>query len=228
MPAGDIPWLAVAVHNCWFCKALTQHDALTQPLPRRDGTYMAGMRCVNCGALSVIEIGASTFPTAQWRLEAEEDLTWLPPSAVFKDYPDVPDPIRQAAGEAHACLSIGAYRAAAIMARAVVEAVANHQKIEAHNLKDKIDTLFEQGLITPRVRRQAHEVRYIGNEMAHGEFVEPVDSAAAEEAVEIMGKILGTVFQDEAQLDRLEAARKARKKQRREQADQDQPTTPAD
>jgi hypothetical protein len=119
--------------------------------------------------------------------------------------------IAPAAGEAHECQSIGAHRAAVMLARAVIEATAKNKGITNGSLSNKIEKMYEQKLLSELVRDQAHEVRYLGNEMAHGDFVEPVSGEEADEILELMAEVLHTVFEMPAQLLRRKEARLAKK-----------------
>jgi hypothetical protein len=149
---------------------------------------------------------------ARWEW-ANEPVAWVPRIGVGREYecPDVPERIAAAASEAHACQSIGAHRAAVMLARAVIEATAKDQQIAKGTLFDKIEKMYEHGILSELVRDQAHEVRYLGNDMAHGDFVEPVSPAQADEILELMAEVLHTVFEMPAKLLRRKEARLAKK-----------------
>jgi hypothetical protein len=116
-----------------------------------------------------------------------------------------------AASEAHACQSIGAHRAAVMLARAVIEATAKAKQISNGTLYNKIEKMHEHGFLSELVRDQAHEVRHLGNDMAHGDFVEPVSAEEADEILDLMAEVLHTVFEMPAQLLRRKEARLAKK-----------------
>src|SRR5215472_9035430 len=59
---------------------------------------------------------------------------------------------------------------AVAVARAVVEAVAKDRGITTGNLKSKIDSLHSQGHITASMRDAATEIRFAGNDAAHGDL----------------------------------------------------------
>ncbi|MFJ9523220.1 DUF4145 domain-containing protein [Kitasatospora sp. NPDC101801] len=139
-------------------------------------------------------------------------LEWTPASAVWVSYEDVPSHIASAASEAHACLSINAYRGAVALARAVVEATAKDKRIVNGTLVAKIDALAEQGHIRPITKEAAHEVRHGGNEVAHGDLAgEPLSEDDAASIVTLMDEILNEVYQGPAKMERLKAQRLARK-----------------
>jgi len=97
-----------------------------------------------------------------------------------------------------------------VLTRAVIEATAKDKSIVVGGLAAKIDELAVAELIRPAVRDAAHEVRHLGNDMAHGDFIEPVDAANAEAAVAIMGEILAEVYQGPARVVRLRERRQAK------------------
>jgi hypothetical protein len=123
----------------------------------------------------------------------------------------VPSHIGEAADEAYRCLSIKAYRAAALLARSVVEATAKEKGITKGNLVAKINELHKQQLIREYVKDAADEVRHLGNDMAHGDFVDTVEPEEADEALALMDEVLEEVFQSPARVMRARAARLAKK-----------------
>lgn len=96
------------------------------------------------------------------------------------------------------------------MARSVVEAVAKDNGITTGALKSKIDKLESEKLIRPVIKDAAHEIRFLGNEMAHGDFVEPVEADEAEDVLNLMSAVLEDVYQIPARVNAQKAARLAR------------------
>jgi hypothetical protein len=99
------------------------------------------------------------------------------------------------------------------MARSVIEATAKDKGITDGPLIFKIDAMLERGLIRPHVRDGAHEVRYLGNEMAHGDFLQPVSPADADLVLTLMAEVLGDVYQSPARVARAKTVREARQVQ---------------
>lgn len=129
-----------------------------------------------------------------------------------KAFPDVPDQVAATADEAHQCLSIGAHRGAVALARAVVEATAKERGVVNGNLMGKIDALATAGTISDAMKDAAHEIRFAGNEVAHGDLAEEVLSQEdAEEVVSLMDAILLRVYQEPAQVARVREKREARR-----------------
>lgn len=136
---------------------------------------------------------------------------WLPKRGQSREFLDVPEHIEGAATEATLCLSMGAYRAVGSLARAVVEATAKDKEAQGRNLAARIDAMAAAGHIREHTKEQAHEIRYFGNDMAHGDFADPVSEEEAAEVVELVSELLNEVYQSPARLDRVRAARKAKK-----------------
>lgn len=129
-----------------------------------------------------------------------------------KDFPDVPEHIASAADEAHKSLSIDAHRGAIALARAVVEATAKDHEITKGTLDKKIDEMANQGVISEAMKDAAHEIRFAGNEVAHGDLAEePITRDDAEEVLALMDAILTRVYQEPAQVARVRQRREERR-----------------
>ncbi|GHD38461.1 hypothetical protein GCM10010335_37220 [Streptomyces galbus] len=171
-------------------------------------------QCANCRRL-VLAYGWTDFqPTNDWD-EAPSDLwnhpqarepRWLPPAMSNRTFPDVPADVESLAVEAHDCLAIKADRAAVTLARAVVEASAKKKGITKGNLIAKIDELHKQGLLRGHIKEAAHEVRFGGNETAHGDLT-PIDHEMAEEILTLMDEVLNDLFQSPARVTRAQQRR---------------------
>lgn len=127
------------------------------------------------------------------------------------EFPDVPKAIARAAGEAHQALAASASLAGVAMARATIEATAKDKGITSGNLQAKIERLAADGHISDSMKEAAHEIRFAGNEAAHGDIVnEPISVQDATEIVELMDAILERVYQEPAKVARVRASRLAR------------------
>jgi hypothetical protein len=188
-------------------------------------------RCPHCGAYSLftlqwsvrsflhgrdrilggLQCAACSLPvSAVLSLDGERiDRMW-PQHAEGKSFDDVPDHIAQAADEAYRCQSIGACRAAVLLARAVIEATAKDKGIVVGSLLQKIDKMRDADLIREHIKEGAHEVRHLGNDMAHGDFVAPTAAADADLILTLMSEVLDEVFQSPARVQRARSARAAR------------------
>lgn len=147
-----------------------------------------------------------------WLTSVEDHLTWLPSRGEQPPlFEDVPEHIAGAAREAYRCRSIGAHRAAVLLARSAIEATAKRKGFKDGGLNTKIDKMFEVSLIREHIRDGAHEVRHLGNDMAHGDFVEPVEPEDSELLLTLMSEVLDEVFQGPARVEKARAARLARR-----------------
>lgn len=172
----------------------------------------AAFRCDHCKKLSIgsTVIRASDWPPADlasawWSKQVR--IAWTPQNVAGKDFPDVPPHISSTADEAFKCKSIEAHRAAILMARSVIEATCKDKGVIKGQLASKIDQLAEQGLLRPHTQEAAHELRFLGNDMAHGDFVSPVDAHDAEEVLTVMSEILDEVYQGPARILRMRKKR---------------------
>ena len=150
----------------------------------------------------------------------EADIEWFPLHVLGRKFDNVPNPIADAASEAYACYSIRSYRAAILLARSVVEAVAKDKGVTKGTLETKIDGLAAADHIRPLIKESAHEIRHLGNGMAHGDFIEPTEEDDAVDVLEFMSAVLTEVYQLPAQVNARRATREVRKaaaKQRSEE-----------
>lgn len=210
----------MAATTCGWCKTFSYLQQLHSPEVielGKSALVTCSFKCAQCRRLSIAwvdenlpDLPMSGTDAAELLASRNDDLQWLPRAGTAKDYADVPAHIAAAASECHECLSIGAYRAAVMLSRSVVEATAKAKGITVGKLVVKIDELAAQRLIRPIVQEAAHEIRYLGNDMAHGDFVDPVTREEAEETVGLMGEVLQDVFQTPAKIDRFRQARLAK------------------
>ncbi len=207
--------------TCGWCKVFSYLEQVASPVVLDRGlssVITCGYKCAHCGRLSIASLEENLPPdvylsgkeAAELLKSRNEDLQWLPKAGTAKSYSDVPEHIAAAASECDECLSIGAYRAAVLLSRSVVEATAKAKGITGGQLWAKIDELAALTLIRPLVQESAHEIRHLGNDMAHGDFVDPVTREEAAEIVGLMAEVLREVFQAPAQLARRKTARLAK------------------
>jgi hypothetical protein len=170
--------------------------------------------CDNCHRLSIRTQRLRASEEDGWDLgeshiiDSEE---WTPRSREERDFPDVPPHIASAASEATVCLSASAYRAVGSLARAVMEATAKDRGAAGSNLEKRIDALHAADEVRSHTKEQAHEIRHFGNDMAHGDFADPVNREEAEEVIQLMVEVLDEVYQSPARLARRKEAREVRK-----------------
>jgi hypothetical protein len=170
--------------------------------------------CDNCDQLSVgtasgdltaissgTQVDISLATRAMDRLISWSE--WWPRVGESPEFMDVPPAIAKAAKEAFSSATINNHMAAILMARTVVEATAKHKGILTGNLASKINALQDQNFIRPSIAEQAHEIRFLGNDMAHGDIEDAPIAADADETLALMSEVLQEVFQGPARMKRL-------------------------
>ncbi|MFH8495189.1 DUF4145 domain-containing protein [Streptomyces coeruleorubidus] len=209
----------MASTTCGWCGRLAHMRPVggAEVVPDQDSHLNVGFeayRCANCRRL-VLAYGWTDFkrtndwddaPSDLWDHPQAQQPRWLPPAKSNRTFPDVPVAIESLAVEAHDCLSIKADRAAVALARAVVEASAKEKGVTRGSLIAKIDELHQLGLLRGHIKEAAHEVRFGGNEVAHGDLT-PVDHEAAEEILTLMDEVLNDLFQSPARVARARQRR---------------------
>lgn len=144
---------------------------------------------------------------------------YWPTNVKGRDFPEVPKALADAASQAHLCLSAGAAIGAVAVARAVVEAIAKAHGIIKGDLKAKIERLHAEGHISATMRDAATEIRFAGNEAAHGDLVD--ERPGVEDAAEIVGlmdSMLYRVYQEPASVAKIRTKRELRQQKAREKA----------
>lgn len=175
------------------------------------------MGCFRCDGCQAPNIAVATGLTGN-----EDPLIWLtrkknkewqpkPPQVTpVKTFPHVPAEIAATASEAHRCHTVArANRAAILLARSVIEATAKDKGVTSGGLVNKIDQMHDQELIRRDVRDGAHEVRHLGNDMAHGDFIAYVSPEDAALVLELMDEVLVEVYQVPARVAQAQANRAA-------------------
>lgn len=168
--------------------------------------------CDNCGRASVafrpLDSDESATAAENKLDDINRSLHWYPEAPVAPDFADVPERIASAAREAHATASINAHSASVLMARTVVEASAKSHGVTKGSLYEKIDALRSQDLIRKSSADAAHEIRHLGNDMAHGDLDDLPTAEDVQDVLALMDELLRELFQG--------PAISARIKQRRE------------
>ena len=100
------------------------------------------------------------------------------------------------------------------MCRSVIEATAKDCGVTVKGLKNKIQEMRTQELISAHTAEQAQEIRDLGNDMAHGDFADPISYEIANEIRGLMDEILEAVYESPNRLKTLKDARIAGKEKR--------------
>lgn len=193
--------LITATYRCDFCQLLS----------------VAALRMNNWGT----EANHVPYPNAdavdRAMIQLADRVSWYPRwEDKGIEFPDVPPSIGAVATEASLCHNHGHYRAALMLARAVIEATAKKHELTGQ-LFQKIEKLGELRVLSPVTVEAAHAIRDSGNAVAHGDFVEYVLTVSEDESAEVIGLmtlVLREAFQVEAQAKRVRDAANERKKAR--------------
>lgn len=153
-------------------------------------------------------------------------IQWVPAiGAEPSEFPGTPEHIADAAQEAQRCHSIKCYRSAAMTARAVVEATAKNKGFTEGNLDKKINDMAAAGLIRPLIAAAAHQLRLFGNDMAHGDFAEPVSEEESDDALKLMTELLNEIYGADLIVRNMASARAAKKAAKKAAPVQPAPTS---
>jgi hypothetical protein len=194
---------------CGYAVHLTLRWFTTDPIGPVNmirGAYTCD-RCQQINAAWLTANANPSGPIAADGLLSAERVSWAPTYLAGQDIPDVPDQIASAASEAYLCQSAGANRGAILLARTAIEATAKAKDIKTGGLLAKIDALAEQGFIRPLIAQGAHQVRLIGNDMAHGDLNAPIDENDVAATLQLMTIVLNEVFQTPALIAQITAKR---------------------
>ncbi|WIB16669.1 DUF4145 domain-containing protein [Curtobacterium sp. MCPF17_050] len=175
----------------------------------------AAFQCDHCSNLLVARAEVSSvggrnadYYSAALNQRGTSYWSWEPKTVGGRSYSDVPPQIAGPASEAHSCYSIGAYRAAVLMARSVIEAGAKDKGVETGSLYGKIAALAGQQVIRPLIADAAHEVRLLGNDMAHGDFATTdITADEAGEVLDLLDVFIAEVYELPGKINRRKTAR---------------------
>ncbi|GAB20082.1 hypothetical protein GOEFS_105_00930 [Gordonia effusa NBRC 100432] len=213
------------MHNtvCWHCNAVSHHvlkaavavTSARDPAIETRWTHVYG--AFQCSSCLIYSVGiaalheSDVWGSASEMLARSEIQVWRPSPGMTRSYEDVPTHIADAATEAYECHAQSHYRASILLARSVIEASAKEVGITKGRLIDKIEKLYDDQWIREHVKDGADSIRDFGNDMAHGDFVQPVTEEESALVIALMEEILVEVFQSRAKVAKAQAAVAARK-----------------
>lgn len=142
----------------------------------------------------IAECNGCDFHVLVKRVAASQNIINVYPSSLPKTTDHrIPDDIKTDFDEALLCLSVGATRGAAILARRAVQTLCKDKGATAKDLKAQIDELFDKNIITQDLKDWAHEVRYVGNDAAHPNDTD-VDKNDAEEIIDLVESLCEVLY----------------------------------
>lgn len=122
----------------------------------------------------------------------------------------IPQKIRRDFDEALLCLSVSAVRGAAVLARRALQTICRDKGATKKDLKNQIDELFANNIITKDLKDWSHEVRYVGNDAAHSNDNE-VQKEDAEEIIELLESLCEVLYVAPAKAAHRKSIREERK-----------------
>jgi hypothetical protein len=149
------------------------------------------------GLLFVIHSGPSTV------------VATLPPELLDFDPADIPDPCLATLKEAIACHAAGAYRAAAMMVRRLLEEICQENNATGADLHQRLQALKNTIVLPEALFDAMGELKALGNDAAHVE-AKAYDNIGLDEAadsIELAKEILKALYQLKRLVSRLQARR---------------------
>ena len=185
--------------TCPHCLREVRFDIVAQTQTSPDHLYYEIQRCQACQELVYRHLdNTRTRVLAQW-----------PPKGIRPVHPSVPAPIGADWREAHLCLSIGAFRGAAAMARRAVQGVAVEQGARDAKLSAQLKELEAKATLHPTMVEWADHIRLLGNVGAHpgADGLETVSEEEAREVVRFLDELLRWLYELPAETAAARAAR---------------------
>jgi hypothetical protein len=161
-------------------------------------TYYAGVRiCPNVQCMGLVFVVESNT----------EVLEVVPPQLLDINPDGLPLRLQQTLKEAVACHGAGAYRAAAMMVRRLLEEICDENSVLGANLHQRL-TALRSAIVVPEPLFDAmNELKALGNDAAHVE-AKAYDNVGADEAqdsIELAKEILKALYQLKGLIARLQA-----------------------
>lgn len=220
--------LALHQIECAFCDEkggweLVHREEKKQP---NDGKvlFFDTYKCGNCaGFVMVLWSASEDYRKAVYSnrtLHAYRVLPW--PLKIGDGSENWPPTIRRYWKQAHKAQLDGNYDSAAIMARSTLQAITRHQGVKAKDLYTEIELLVQKSAIPQILADWSHEVRELGNPVAHPQISVELDEdhatdpKDAEDILEFMDYLLRYIYDIPAQIDEYRERRKEAEKQKTE------------
>lgn len=130
-----------------------------------------------------------------------------PPQLLDFSLDNLPPKLQETLKEAIACHGAGAYRAAAMMVRRLLEEICEENKVTGANLHQRLASLKNAVVLPQPLFDAMNELKALGNDAAHVEAKEydNIGSGEAEDSIELAKEILKALYQLEGLIARLQA-----------------------
>lgn len=195
--------------RCPHCRELGSFNVVNQAIQfnklvqvgpnRKMYQYFAGIRvCPNIkcrGLVFVIESADGNV------IEIE------PPQLLDFSLDNLPARLQETLKEAIACHGAGAYRAAAMMVRRLLEEICEENKAAGANLHQRLASLKNVVVLPQPLFDAMNELKALGNDAAHVEAKEydNIGSGEAEDSIELAKEILKALYQLKGLIARLQS-----------------------
>lgn len=129
-----------------------------------------------------------------------------PPQLLDFSLDNLPDECQETLKEAISCHAAGAYRAAAMMVRRLLEEICKDNKAEGKDLHQKLEALKTSLLLPHALIDAMGELKALGNDAAHIEAraYDNIGREEAEDSIELAKEILKALYQLKALTERLQ------------------------
>lgn len=134
-----------------------------------------------------------------------------PPQLLDFDLENLPASCQSILKEAIACHAAGAYRAAAMMVRRLLEEICDLNKAQGNNLHSRLEALKSIITLPQALFEAMSELKALGNDAAHIEAkaYDNIGSEEAADSIELVKEILKSLYQLQGLVSRLQARKKA-------------------
>lgn len=195
--------------RCPHCRHLSQFPMLGQGCVFQKRVQSGAMRkfkatlrsCPNVACNGVVFVVQETSGIV---------VSVLPPELIDFSTESLPDRLALTLSEAIACHAAGAYRAAALMVRRLLEELCEENKALGKNLHDRITALKTQILIPEALYDAMWELKALGNDAAHvhAKDYDQIGRDESADSIELAKEILKAVYQHKSLVARLSARKK--------------------
>lgn len=162
--------------------------------------------CRNCHQ-GIMVVEQECIGGVSWRAPGEKrggNVTWSGihwwPAAEIRISRDVPTQIAEAFKEAVRAHNAGCPRAAAVMARRTLEAVAVDKGEQRGVLAVRLNNLASKGILLPTLADWSREVRLVGNVGAHLDPIKSVSTKDSEDLISFVRELLRYLYELPADL----------------------------
>lgn len=141
-------------------------------------------------------------------IEGPRRLEEIEPPQLLDFNPDsLPPEIQRTLSEAVSCHGAGAYRAAAMMVRRLLEEICDANSAKGNNLHERLGSLRNAIVLPEPLFEAMNELKALGNDAAHIEAkaYDNIGAAEAEDSIELAKEIVKALYQLKSLIERLQA-----------------------